>query len=255
MALSTYQQPLPEDRWAEAARGHRSDGSEVEGEWHSYPEQAAAGLWTTPTELARVSVHLLRILSGEITDGVLSQGMLEQMLTPNHDGAEGFNNQGLGFGLGEPEGHAAFGHGGANEGFRASWSVLRDLEMGYAIMTNGDRGSALAGEIARAIAVARGWPIHGPERKSRVILDSAAMEALTGEYDLEGAPDFVIELRPGANGALEVVVPGQGTMIFYATSEDEWFELADGDVMMIERDEAGNVVGAVNDGTTRMIKR
>jgi CubicO group peptidase (beta-lactamase class C family) len=58
MTRSTYAQPLPEDRWAEAARAHRADGSEVAGEWHSYPEQAAAGLWTTPTELLLLSRHL-----------------------------------------------------------------------------------------------------------------------------------------------------------------------------------------------------
>ncbi len=255
MSLSTYEQPLPEDRWDEAARAHRGDGSEVEGEWHTYPEQAAAGLWTTPTELARVSVHLLKILDGEITDGVISQGMLEQMLTPNRDGAEGFNDHGLGFGLGEREGHASFGHGGSNAGFRANWQVLRHLRLGYAIMTNGDRGSALAGEIARSVADAGDWPINRPETKSRVTLDASVVDALSGEYEIEGVPDFEIEFRPGEDGTLEVVVPGQGTMVFYSTSADEWFETSDGDVMMIERDAEGDVVGAVNAGTTRLIRR
>ncbi len=255
MTLSTFEQPLPESRWNEASRGHLADGSEVEGEWHSYPEQAAAGLWTTPTDLARVTVHLLDILDEDVTDGVLSREMLLQMLTPNHEGEEAFSNWGLGFGLMEQDGHAAFGHGGANKGFRASWSVLRDLELGYVIMTNGDRGGGLATEIARAIASVRDWPILAPETRSRVVLDASEMEELTGEYDLVGAPEFVIDFRAGDNGTLEVIVPGQGTMVFYATSRDEWFDLSDGDVMVIERDEQGNVVGAVNDGTTRLVKR
>ena len=44
-------------------------------------------------------------------------------------------------------------------------------------------------------------------------------------------------------------------MVFYATSADEWFEMSDGDVMTIERDGEGRVVGAINAGTTRMIRR
>ena len=255
MARSTYEQPLPEARWTEAARGHGGDGIEVDGEWHTYPEQAAAGLWTTPTDLARVSVHLLGILSGDVTDGVLSKGLLEQMLTPNHDGAEDFNDWGLGFGVAELDGQRSFGHGGANAGFRALWTVLPELGAGFVIMTNGDRGGALANEIARSITGSRGWPVLRPESKPRVRLDLAEMAALGGKYDLEGRPDFVIEFQNGDDGELELLVPGQGTVVFYATSADEWFELTDGDVMIIGRDENGAVVGAVIDGTTRLVKR
>jgi len=255
MSTSTYQQPLPQDRWAGAARGHGEDGTEIEGEWHTYPEQAAAGLWTTPSELAAVSVHLLGILSGTVTDGVLSQGMLEQMLSPNHDGAEGYSNWGLGFGLSAPGAPRTFGHGGANEGFRALWTVYRDTGQGVVIMTNGDRGSPLAGEIARAVAESYDWPGGKSEVRSRIRPDASVFEEISGEYDLEGMEDFIITLSPGNDGALNVVVPGQGTMVFYAASADEWFDLSDGDVMVFQRDADGNVIRAVNDGTTVMIKR
>ncbi len=52
LTRSTYQQPLPQARWGEAATGYRPSGDPVEEDWHVYPEQAAAGLWTTPTDLA-----------------------------------------------------------------------------------------------------------------------------------------------------------------------------------------------------------
>jgi CubicO group peptidase (beta-lactamase class C family) len=255
MTLSTYAQPLPRDRWSEAARGHRGDGSEVEGEWHTYPEQAAAGLWTTPTDLATLSTHLLRVLDGSITEGVLSSAMLDRMLTPNHNGQEGFSNWGLGFGLSEPGAERTFGHGGSNEGFKANWVVYRDSGSGYVVMTNGDRGSALAGEIARAIAMAYEWPDGRPEARARVQLDSAVVEALAGEYEVEGLEDFVITATPGPGGTLEFDVPGQGTMTFHAASTDEWFELADGDVLVIERDDEGNVNRAVLGEQTVLIRR
>ena len=53
MSLSTYEQPLPASRLAQAAAGYRGDGSPVPGKRHVYPEMAAAGLWTTAGDLAR----------------------------------------------------------------------------------------------------------------------------------------------------------------------------------------------------------
>ena len=54
MTHSTYQQPLPQNRLNEAAMPYHSDGQAVPGGPHIYPEMAAAGLWTTPSDLARV---------------------------------------------------------------------------------------------------------------------------------------------------------------------------------------------------------
>jgi Tetratricopeptide repeat len=57
MTNSTYSQPLPDDWRPKAASGHRADGSIVPGKIHVYPEMAAAGLWTTPTDLAKLIVR------------------------------------------------------------------------------------------------------------------------------------------------------------------------------------------------------
>ena len=53
---STYEQPLPKTRWQEAATGYRADGTPVEQNWYTYPEMAAEGLWTTPSDLARYAM-------------------------------------------------------------------------------------------------------------------------------------------------------------------------------------------------------
>src|SRR5262249_44860467 len=50
MDHSTYEQPLPAPLSAKAASGYRADGKLVPGKYHTYPEMAAAGLWTTPTD-------------------------------------------------------------------------------------------------------------------------------------------------------------------------------------------------------------
>lgn len=52
MHSSTWEQPLSDDRGRDAAAGHETNGAPVAGKYHVYPELAAAGLWTTPTDLA-----------------------------------------------------------------------------------------------------------------------------------------------------------------------------------------------------------
>jgi CubicO group peptidase (beta-lactamase class C family) len=108
---STYEQPLPKERWSQAAIGHRSDGEKVKGNWHTYPEMAAAGLWTTPRDLARFAIEIQRSLAGK-SNRILSQKTARQMLNPQVGG------WGLGFGLPGKGPSARFSHGVANEGYR-----------------------------------------------------------------------------------------------------------------------------------------
>ena len=72
---STYAQPLPESLHANASAAYDNLGNIIEGLWHNYPEQAAAGLWTTPTDLAKYFLEIQGIYTGE-KEGILSQEMV-----------------------------------------------------------------------------------------------------------------------------------------------------------------------------------
>lgn len=189
MMHSTFSQPLPEDRWADAAAGHRSDGSPVEEEWHVYPEKAAAGLWTTPTDLARLAVEIQRSLRGE-SNAVLSEGMTRTMLDPVR------SNYGLGFATFPDVGQ--FGHGGANEGFRASLAAFRDGR-GIAVMTNGDQGGAVAEELRMAIAREYGWEEIAPRVLSVAALTARQRDAIAGTWVISGMP-IRVTLTPTDDG-------------------------------------------------------
>src|SRR5262249_49237711 len=65
MTESTFAQPLPADKAMLTASGQLSDRSPVKGRWHIYPEMAAAGLWTTPSDLVRFAAGVQRALAGE----------------------------------------------------------------------------------------------------------------------------------------------------------------------------------------------
>ena len=151
MVHSTFVQPLPESLASHTAVGHASDGTPIGGKWHVYPEQAAAGLWSTPSDLARLAIDVQRSAVGH-EGGLLSPAMTRQMLT-RHGGSYG-----LGFNLaGEGEGRI-FRHSGANMGFRAQLAAYAETGQGAVVMTNSDAGDELIGEIMRSIAQTYGWP-------------------------------------------------------------------------------------------------
>ena len=146
MKSSTYEQPLPPARAARAATGHHKNGEPVPGRWHTYPEMAAAGLWTTPTDLAKVLLEMQK--GGELLQRSSVRLMLTRVL----------GEYGLGFTLRRREASNVFGHGGSNDGFKCMMIAFVDGDSGVVIMTNGDLGQALASELTRAIATEYNWP-------------------------------------------------------------------------------------------------
>jgi CubicO group peptidase (beta-lactamase class C family) len=145
MTNSTYEQPLPEQYHAVASAAYDREGKLIEGLWHNYPELAAAGLWTTPTDLAKYCMAMQEIAAGQ-TGGVLSQATVEKMLTKHQ------NNWGLGPGLWGDGDSLMFGHGGKNAGFTNNMVASVNQGEAIIIMTNADNGGQLIGEIFRSMA-------------------------------------------------------------------------------------------------------
>jgi CubicO group peptidase (beta-lactamase class C family) len=165
MTNSTYEQPLPAARERQAARAHDRSGARMGDPFHVYPEQAAAGLWTTPTDLAKFAIEVQLAVLGK-SSRVLNQSTAREMITP-----VGVGPYAVGFGI-QKEGEGwYFGHGGSNWGFQCDLLAHRLHGYGYAIMTNGDSGGALIGDLRRMIQQEYAWdaldqPIprrYGPE--------------------------------------------------------------------------------------------
>jgi CubicO group peptidase (beta-lactamase class C family) len=60
MTSSTFEQPLPMDLRARATTEHDASGRPFEGKRHHFPVLAAGGLWTTPSDLARFAIEVMR---------------------------------------------------------------------------------------------------------------------------------------------------------------------------------------------------
>ena len=156
MTNSSYEQPLPA-AWAEhTAVGTQGSGKSIHGRWHVYPEMAAAGLWTTPTDLAKFAIEIAVSRQGK-SNKVLSQKTTQEMLTPVLEGA------GLGFFL-EKDHPGEFGHNGADEGFQALLVMNWETGQGVAIMANSDNGILVANELLRSVAKEYAWKYSPEER-------------------------------------------------------------------------------------------
>ena len=151
MIHSTFEQPLPPSLEAQAAAGHSEHGSPVEGGWRIHPEKAAAGLWSTPSDLARLVIAIHRAAADQ-EGGLLSGKMAREMVSPQ------VGPSGLGFVvLGDGE-HRIFRHSGSNVGFRARMVAYVQGGRGAVVMTNGDSGFELIEEILASIARTYDWP-------------------------------------------------------------------------------------------------
>ena len=149
MTDSSYEQPLPPARVAMTAGGGYSDGKPVHGKWHIYPEMAAAGLWTTPTDLAKFAIEIALSKQGK-SNRILSQKMTQEMLTPVMDEA------GLGFFL-EKDNPGQFGHNGADEGFQALLTMNAETGNGVAMMADSDNGIWTMDYVLRRVAKEYAW--------------------------------------------------------------------------------------------------
>lgn len=150
MAASSYEQPLPMPRYPDAANGYLSNGSKVEGRSHTYPEMAAAGLWATPSDLARWAIALERSYNGE-PNSLLSKKSAREMLTP------GLGNWGLGIDVEHIGDEIKFEHSGDTWGFKARLIGWPKGARAMVAMANGDDADAVLDSLTQAIAREYGW--------------------------------------------------------------------------------------------------
>jgi CubicO group peptidase (beta-lactamase class C family) len=157
MAHSSYEQPPAVAAIPHLARAHNGQGRAMDAAWHVYPEQAAAGLWTTPSDLARFLIEVQTAVRGR-PGKVLSPASAREMTSP-----VGVGPYAVGLSI-EKDGEGwYFSHGGSNWGFQCY--MIGHVRKGYgvAIMTNGDRGGQLIGEVQRRVAEAYNWDtLHRP---------------------------------------------------------------------------------------------
>ncbi len=218
MSDSDYVQPLPETLHDRAATAHDEAGRPIEGRWHIYPELAAAGLWTTPRDLARYAIGIQRAYAG--ADGaLLSPALAHELLKPHMAAGDrdgGLDHVGLGLFLGGAGLASRFGHQGGNEGFRCHLLAYRDTGQGAALMTNGNNGNWIVQRAFARIAASRCWPDYPDEPAESDLPGVRDLIRVEGTYELNGKNLTVV--RDG--GHLLVRFEGQRAIEFQPLSSD-----------------------------------
>jgi CubicO group peptidase (beta-lactamase class C family) len=234
MKHSTYEQPLPATM-GPAATPYNADGTAVPGGAHTYPEMAAAGLWTTASDLALYVIENQQSLGGK-ANHVLSQEMTREMMKP------GMGSWGLGVQIGGAETDRYFSHGGVNAGFEALFVGYENHGDGAVVMTNAQGGSRLADQVMHSIASEYGWPDFKQVVRTEVKVDPVVLAKYVGTYELRpGFTDtFTVE-----GDRLMAQATHQGKFPMFPESETKFFfKVVDAEVEFV-KDTDGKVTGMV----------
>jgi CubicO group peptidase (beta-lactamase class C family) len=232
MTGSSFAQPPVTIRPEWLATAYYTDGREVKGKYHVYPEQAAAGLWTTPSDLCRYIIETQLALQGK-SEKVLSQDITKLRLTPFIDG-----NAALGVFI-ETRGNSKyFQHAGGNEGFTCQYFGSMEEGKGVVVMTNSENGSIIE-EIVNSVASVYQWKdFYQPVIKKVIPVAEKILDSYLGTYDLNG-DTITITKR---DGDLFVNFRGMLWKIFFTSDTDFFVQEYKAD-LKFQIDSEGRVTG------------
>jgi CubicO group peptidase (beta-lactamase class C family) len=234
MEHSTFEQPLPATLEASAARGNLAKGGEVPGGWNVYPQMAAGGLWTTPSDLGSFFIAIQQALAGR-TDGVISPLIAKWMATPVLQG------DGLGLFMSGTN-NEFFGHDGRNAGFD---SLVRcSASSGVVVMINANDNTGVVNRICKAAWIQAGLtpPLPSANRTLDTTVDPRTYQDYVGRYDYGSViNEITIE-----NGRLFTQLTGQNRFELFPSGRDAFFLKVVDAGLIFERDGSGKVVGLIH---------
>jgi CubicO group peptidase (beta-lactamase class C family) len=234
MTRSSFQQPPAGPMAPFAAAGQYAPGTPVPGRYHLYPEMAAAGLWTTASDLARFVIGVQQSYAGT-ANPVISQAMTRDMLTNVK------NDDGLGVFLDKSSGNLLFFHGGRDDGFDAYMGGYAEGGQGIVIMINANDNSGMMRRIYEFVAREYGWPGSAPQfTLEPVRVPSARVASWGGRY--EAANNQMATLVP-RGGKLVSMADGLPDRIFVPTGEWQVTSEDQSRRFTFVRNGAGDIVG------------
>jgi CubicO group peptidase (beta-lactamase class C family) len=236
MTSSSFEQFPPREKRAFFSSAYYADGKQVPVKYHVYPEEAAAGLWTNPTDLSKYIIETQLAYEGK-SRKVLDEQMTKTRLTPYID-----KNAALGVFIQDMEGVKYFGHGGANEGFRSQYYGSLEDGNGVVVMVNSDNGDIIP-EIVNSVAKVYNFKglYHSKAVKALVFTDDL-LQTYTGKYELR--PDLILSIIKKGN-QLYSQISGQRQYTMFPLAENKFsLNLEDVQIEFI-KDDKGQVVKAV----------
>jgi CubicO group peptidase (beta-lactamase class C family) len=215
MTSSTFSQPPVGVKPTLLATGYGGDGKPVAGNYHVYPEEAPAGLWTNPTDLAKYIIETQLAYEGKSAK-VLDQATTKLRLTPYID-----KSAALGVFINMDSTRTGyFQHGGANEGFRSQYyGSLKDGN-GVVVMVNSDNGNILQEVINSVAKVYEFKGLYFSTVKQTVTVPDSVLETYIGQYEL--SPNFILTVRKEGK-SLYAQATGQSSFELFPETQVRFF--------------------------------
>ena len=188
LGMSNSFYSIESDRYPrDMAYGHAENGDVLKNQYNLYPESAAAGLWTTPTDLAKFIIDIqLSLASGK--GKILSQQSTSALIKPSLENS----NSALGLFTEYENGTLYLQHSGSNEGFRGKFYFSGEHGNGVVILINGTNTKIIE-EIIRSVAYVYQWTgFKSFEAKEELNLNDLDLEKYTGTYILDDRAVHVI---------------------------------------------------------------
>ncbi len=232
MKDSTFDAPLP-PRWAKhAATSYTERGTATPPEKFVEPNLAAGGLWTTPTDLAKLLLEVQREYAGT-SHKVLHQQTIRTMIMPGKSQAK-TSYWGLGFEVGGSPDNFYVRHEGSAYFQDDMVAYLRGA--GIVVMTSGGGGGALAEELVRSAATVYSFPDFKPIERSVVIVEQSTLSRFVGMYGY---------VKVAMNGdVLTAEIPAGSTPArLYPESPTHFFVLDEPQELSFNVDAQNNVTG------------
>lgn len=178
MVNSSYAQPPAKDKQRLCASAYNRDGSPISNKFHVYPEQAAAGLWMTPSDLCHYIIDMQLAYQGKKPSAVLNADMVKLHLTPYNNGPTS-----LGSFIEDHDGAKYFEHGAGNDGFCGDFFGSLDEGNGVVVFLNSE-DPKLIPEVINSVAKAYNWKnfYREPQRKKVINVPDSILKTYEGIY-------------------------------------------------------------------------
>lgn len=231
---STFEVPMPAALFARTARAHDYDQTVLPE--RVYPEAAPAGLWTTPSDLARFAIEIQLGLQGR--SKLVSAALAQRMTTPVAPIGVPDVSTGMGTFVERHGDTVYFGHDGLNDGFLSVLRATTTGGEGAVVMSNGAGSAKLILEILRSIAVEYKWGgwLKPPIKPAH--LAPAQLRALAGRYAAGVDRSLLIRVR---GERLEASEPLREPLELIPTAAEAFVSRADGARFEFRRDAAGRL--------------
>lgn len=186
MSNSTFDY-LENGKTPNAANAHPTNGVPMEGGWKTYPESAAAGLWTTPTDLAKWLIEIQNGLTKNESK-FLSKELLIDMVTPQ------VAVHGLGPVINGDGEQLELSFKGRTDGFTCGFVSFPHLKQGAVVMINAGNEFPFVDAVLRSIAHEYHWPTYKLKMKKATQLSKETLDKYVGRYGWGENPNDIYDL-------------------------------------------------------------